>query len=108
METPAGCTGVTFKGNYAAGSELVAMMVPAHPCTGTPAVTWGAGNYAQSAEVGWRYTNPGGDCILHDTPPTIFKCSGGGVMSKAGANSVTIKNLVLVDNVKGVSVVPGS
>jgi len=59
--------------------------------------------------VGWRYTNPiSGGCISHDVQVTLFKNNDGGVMSKAGASSVTLKNLALVDNAKALSIVPGA
>ena len=108
-ETPVGCSGITFTGNYAAGADFVGFMVPAHPCVGSRGVDWGVGNYAQASMVGWRYTNPvSGGCILHDTQVTIFKSNDGAVMSKAGASSVTLKNLALVDNAKALSIVPGA
>jgi len=45
-ETPVGCSGITFTGNYAAGADFVGFMVPAHPCVGSRGVDWGVGNYA--------------------------------------------------------------
>lgn len=108
VTTPATCSGINFEGNYAAGADFVGIFAPAAPCSDAPAVTWGLGNYVSSSMVGWRYTKSSTDtCIKHEIPVTIFKSSMGGVMSKAGAESVTLKNLILVDNAKAISVVPG-
>ena len=106
-DSPHGCTGVKFAGNYAGGADFTAMMVPAHPCgSGVPGFQWGEGNYAQSSMVCWRYTQPGYGNICHDVQLTSFKCNSGGIMSKAGASRITLKNQVVVDMPKGISLVP--
>jgi hypothetical protein len=55
--------------------------------------------------AGWRWTAPGNSCLSQDVQLTLFKNYAGGLISKAGANDITFKNLVLVDQVKGVSLI---
>lgn len=90
--------------NYAAGADFIGFLTPISACTADGGVTFGAGNYAQAAETGWRYSAPGGACVHNQVQFTVSKCEGG-IMTKSGVESVTIENVVAVDNVKGISIV---
>ena len=103
-ETGHTCSNVRIQNNYAGGAEFVNFMVPANECSGSK-VNFSSGNYGQAAMASWRWTAPGSSCINHDTQYTASKNYMGGLISKAGATSITFKNLVLVDQVKGVSLI---
>ena len=96
---------VVIQNNYAGGAEFVNFMVPANECGSSGGVNFSSGNYGQAAMAAWRWTAPGNSCINHSTQFTASKNYAGGLISKAGATSMTFKNLALVDQVKGVSLI---